>query len=177
MTDDAKNAVLRTAFGHRDNLLAYAHALLRDWSMAEDVLQEAFLVVMDKCEVVEPGPGVFPWVRQIVRYKALEALRAHRREKPASEPDLFEAVADAMDERLGENGSEEFQGRLAAMRKCMEGLDAEAVRLLAGFYGRSESCEALAAALQRTVNAVRLLLSRLRVKLRECIEHRLTQGA
>ncbi len=177
MMSDAKNIVLKTAFGCRDGLLAYAYAMLRDWSMAEDVLQEAFLVVMDKWEAVEPGPGVVPWIRQIVRYKALEASRARRREKPAAEPDLFDAVADAMDERLAGDGMDEFQERMFALRECMKGLDEESIRMLAGFYGRSETCEALAAAFRRTVNAVRLRLSRLRVQLRECIDRRLVQEA
>ena len=177
MMDDAKTAVMKTAFGCRDNLLAYAYALLRDWPMADDVLQEAFLVVMDKWETVEPGPGVVPWVRQIVRYKAMEAARARRRERPAAEPELFDTIADAMDERLDSGGDDEQQIRLIAMRECMKGLDEEAVGMLAGFYGRSEACETLASSFGRSVNAVRLRLSRVRVQLRECIDRRLAHEA
>ena len=47
------------------------------------------------------------------------------------------------------------------------------VDLLAGFYWKQESCETLADRHGRSVNAIRLMLSRLRDKLRTCLSKRL----
>ena len=51
-------------------------------------------------------------------------------------------------------------------------LDA-AVGILAGFYGRSETCEAIAQDQNRSVNAIRLSLSRLRKQLHDCMSRQL----
>jgi DNA-directed RNA polymerase specialized sigma24 family protein len=57
----------------------------------------------------------------------------------------------------------------------MSRLNRFSLSLLAGFYWRQESCETLADQHGRSVNAVRLMLSRLREKLRTCLTRRLEQ--
>ena len=47
---------------------------------------------------------------------------------------------------------------------------------LLGFYRERLSCDQLATARRRTVNAIRLSLSRIRARLRECVRHRLAIG-
>jgi len=51
----------------------------------------------------------------------------------------------------------------------MSHLDARSAGLLSGFYAESLSCENLAQLQRRSVNAVRLSLSRLRKQLQDCV--------
>lgn len=167
MTAVERDDVVKGAFQHREALLSYAFALLRDWVRAEDVLQDAFIVVMNKWQEFRPGTSLFLWVRQIVHFKALEAARA-RKMSPVEE-ELLSRVAASMQRGLDEKIANLQRLRRQALQRCMSHLDSRSAGLLSGFYTQSLSCENLAQLQRRSVNAVRLSLSRLRKQLHDCV--------
>lgn len=63
-----------------EKLWCIAAAVLSDRVGAEDVVQEATLVAMDKLHEFEPGTSFTAWMGQIVRYTALNEHRRRRRE-------------------------------------------------------------------------------------------------
>jgi RNA polymerase sigma-70 factor (ECF subfamily) len=173
MEATGRDEVVKAAFRYRDALMSYAFALLRDWSQAEDVVQDAFIVVMNKFSDFRPGTSVFLWVRQIVHFKAQEALRSRSRQACPVDEALLAQVAECVQQYLDEEAADR-QGMLRkALERCMSSLNQRAVGILAGFYGRSESCEAIAQDQNRSVNAIRLSLSRLRKQLHECMSRQL----
>ena len=167
VTDLHRDEIVKGAFQHREALLSYAFALLRDWVRAEDVVQDAFIVVMNKWPEFRPGTSLFLWVRQIVHFKALEAARA-RKMSPVEE-ELLSRVAASMQRGLDEKIANLQRLRRQALQRCMAHLDARSAGLLSGFYTESLSCESLAQLQRRSVNAVRLSLSRLRKQLHDCV--------
>src|SRR5258706_9494856 len=162
-----RDLVVKGAFQHREALLSYAFALLRDWLKAEDAVQDAFIVVMNKWAEFRPGTSLFLWVRQIVHYKTLEAARA-RRLSPVEE-ELLARVAASMERGLDEEIAARQRLRRQALQRCMAHLDPKSAGLLSGFYTQSLSCESLAQLQHRSINAVRLALSRLRKQLHDCV--------
>ena len=166
-----RDEVVKGAFQHREALLSYAFALLRDWVRAEDAVQDAFIVVMNKWAEFRPGTSLFLWVRQIVHFKVLEAARM-RKMSPVEE-ELLSRVAASMQRGLDEEISRVQRLRRQALQRCMSHLDPKSAGLLAGFYTESMSCETLAQLQRRSVNAVRLALSRLRKQLQECVSRQL----
>ena len=56
-----------------------------------------------------------------------------------------------------------------ALQDCMGHLRKDARDLLMGFYRERHSCQELATRFNRSINAVRLTLSRVRRKLRDCV--------
>jgi len=162
-----RDLVVKGAFQHREALLSYAFALVRDWVKAEDIVQDAFIVVMNKWAEFRPGSSLFLWVRQIVHFKALEAARAKKRS--AVEDELLARVAAAMERGLDEEIAARQRLRRQALQRCMSHLDPKSAGLLSGFYTQSLSCESLAQLQHRSVNAVRLALSRLRKQLHDCV--------
>ena len=171
MTDVSRDDVVKGAFQHREALLSSAFALLRDWVKAEDVVQDAFIVVMNKWAEFRPGSSLFLWVRQIVHFKALEAARA-RKMSPLEE-ELLARVAASMERGLDDEISNRLRLRRQALQRCMSHLDPKSAGLLSGFYTESLSCESLAQLQRRSVNAVRLALSRLRKQLHDCVARQL----
>jgi RNA polymerase sigma-70 factor (ECF subfamily) len=169
--------LMKSAFRYQNALVSYAYGLLRDRALAEDAVQEAFLVLMEKWASFEPEFGVFPWVRRMVYYKVQELSRARRRERPADDEELRELAAQAIEENFDEEAAEAFEPRLAAYEECVRKLGPEAEDLLVRYYGREESGRKIAGALRRSVNAVWLALSRIRKSLRECITRRCAEGA
>lgn len=68
--------MLKAALECRTELVAYARSLLGDYAAADDVLQEAMLVVVKKYDQFQDGTSMLAWCRSIVR---IEVLRAKQR--------------------------------------------------------------------------------------------------
>src|SRR5688572_12166309 len=68
--------LLRSAFKYQDALVSYAYGLLQDWALAQDAVQEAFIVLQKKHAEFRPDANVYTWARQIVRFEALNILRS-----------------------------------------------------------------------------------------------------
>ena len=166
-------SLLRSAFKYQDALVSYAYALLQDWALAQDAVQEAFIVLQKKHAEFKPGANVFTWARQIVRFEALNIIRSRQREACFVDDELFALVDEQFERHLDQEATSKMESQKAALQHCMSRLDAESVSLLLGFYKDALSCEKLSELHRKSVNAVRLSLSRIRTKLRDCVRARL----
>lgn len=175
--NERRDRLLKEAFRYREALLTHAFAMMREWGAAEDCVQDAFLVVVEKYEEFREGSSVYAWVRQIVHYKAMEALRRRAKEVPKEEDDLQKAVQDVLMERLDEEKADSQAERWRALEHCMSQLDKLPLDLLMGFYWKMETCETLAGIHHRTANSIRLILSRVRKKIEACVKQRVHQAA
>ncbi len=171
-SNEWRDRLLKEAFGYRDALLTQAFAMLRDWAAAEDAVQDAFLVVVNKYESFREGSSLLAWTRQIVRNKCHEAIRTRQREFAVEDEALESAVSDALEEQLTERVAEALAERRQILEACMAKMGRQAVAMLAGFYVEMKSCEALGRAYRRSANAVRLALSRARRVLKDCVERK-----
>jgi RNA polymerase sigma-70 factor (ECF subfamily) len=165
--------LLRSAFKYQDALVSFAYALLQDWALAQDAVQEAFVVLQKKHAQFKPDANVYTWARQIVRFEALNILRSRRREACLVDDELFSLVDAQFEKHLDLEAVGLLESRKTALQYCMSRLDRESVSLLLGFYKDALSCEKLSALHRKSVNAIRLSLSRIRAKLRDCVRHRL----
>ena len=164
--------LLRAAFKYQDALTSHAFAMLQDWALAQDAVQETFIVLQKKHAEFRPGANVFTWARQILRYEALNILRARGRESCVADEELL-ALVDAQFEHVNADALVRMEQQKTAVQHCMTRLDSDALKLLIDFYRERLSCDELATARRRTVNAIRLSLSRIRARLRECVRGRL----
>lgn len=165
--------LLRTAFKYQDALVSYAYALLQDWGLAQDAVQEAFIVLQKKHAEFNPGANVYTWTRQIVRFEALNLLRSRQNESCFVDEELFSLVEQQFEKHLDLEAVGRLELRKSALQYCLARLDGQSLSLLLGFYKDAMPCERLAALHRRSVNAIRLALSRIRSKLRDCVRHRL----
>jgi RNA polymerase sigma-70 factor (ECF subfamily) len=165
--------LLRSAFKYQDALVSYAYALLQDWGLAQDAVQEAFIVLQRKHAEFKSGANVYTWARQMVRFEALNIIRSRQREACFVDEELFSLVDEQFERHLDQESTAAMESRKAALQQCMSRLDSESVSLLLGFYKDALSCEKLSELHRKSVNAVRLSLSRIRTKLRDCVRSRL----
>jgi RNA polymerase sigma-70 factor, ECF subfamily len=165
--------LLRAAFKYQDALTSYGYALLRDWALAQDAVQETFIVLQKKHGEFRPGANVFTWARQILRFEALKIIRARGRESYVADEELFALVDAQFEEHVDAATLARLEQQKGALQHCMARLDNDSLDLLLGFYRERLRCEELASARRRSVNAIRLVLSRTRARLRECVRSRL----
>lgn len=161
--------LLRAAFKYHDALVSYAYGLLQDWALAQDAVQETFITVQKKHAEFTPGTNILAWTRRIARYEALNILRARGRETFVGDEELFALVDAQFEEHLNHDAVAVLEQQKAALHHCLAQLEPDVLQLLLGFYRDRVACERLAAVHRRSVNAIRLALSRIRSRLRDCV--------
>ena len=98
-------------------VLALLHPLLGDRDLAEDVLQETFFRIHVSLDRYDPTRSFRPWLYQIARHAALDALRSRKK--------ADHALAGARDPRPAED-----EAGAGAARREDEELAAHALRSL-----------------------------------------------
>lgn len=154
---------------NRDLLMGYL-AMHGARQVAEDVLQEVFLVLQRQNGELPPEAAAGAWVRGIARNLALKALaRQRRRTVP-----LSGAVLDGLEAAAAEAEADGQQtDSLGALRSCLDQLDGRHRELLTLRYAEGLSFADLATRQESTAGAVQVMVSRLRSKLADCIRLKL----
>src|SRR6201987_3279920 len=105
---------------HHVRVFRFVLRLVRDESMAEDLISEVFLDVWRQAGRFEGRSAVSTWVLAIARFKALSALRR----RPDEE--LDEETAGAIEDQSDDPETTlEKKDKSGAIRKCLTGLSAE----------------------------------------------------
>ena len=86
-----RDQIAKEAMQYRVDLIAYARAFVGDYSTAEDIVQQAFLVIFDKYQQFQKGTSVLAWSRAIVRIEVLR-LRGRRHRERTLSASLLEAA-------------------------------------------------------------------------------------
>ncbi len=173
MNENHQDELLREAFRHRDMLVGYAYAFLRDWDRAQDAVQETFIAV-SHASGLQNDQRFSSWLRKVTYYKAIDLLREDERARKM-EDELTELMRSRLDAFWARNdASDELRRRKKALRTCMSKLRREALEIIQGFYRKRYSCETLAKFHNRSINAIRLTLSRSRKTIRNCMRRQLS---
>ena len=148
---------------HQLGVRAFILSLNPDFTEAEDLVQEVFLVVTRKAQEFQEGTNFFAWVCTIARFKLLEAMRRRARAQ-----DLSEEVIEAL---CAVNPEEHFEdSRVTALQHCLEKLAPKARQMMHLRYYAEHSPAEIARVVSWTPNAVRVALSRARSVLQQCLE-------
>lgn len=162
----ALDALIRANQGKVRTFLAMR---LHDVSLADDLAQDAFVIVCDRLHTFDPALPFFPWVRGI----AHNVLRHHLRRRQAAPtgPEALAALIDgAVEERAERLGDHDHVELLRHCLGRLEGLPASTVR---AHYFDGRSLAEVAADQGRSAKAVGVMLVRARSWLRDCLAMRL----
>ena len=108
------------------------------------------------------------WAIGVAKREVLMARRHHARSFLSYQADLLERIGEAYEEL-----APEFEDRSRALRECLRRVKGRAGELLRLRYEESLKPNAIATRVGIAVVAVRVMLSRTRATLRECIERKL----
>ncbi|MCM8534355.1 MAG: sigma-70 family RNA polymerase sigma factor [Lentisphaeraceae bacterium] len=172
MEDQTK--ILKEAFGFQDQLTAYAYVVLQDWSLAEDVVQDLFVTVSVKWQSFDQSKSLYPWLKRIVRNRAVDIIRSRSKEFYCEDSSLLALVDRAFDENELKESLERKKTMSRALRECIDSLGSVPKALIKGFYVEGKSCIELAADQKRSENAIYISLTRIRQKLRKCADSKIS---
>lgn len=144
---------------------------------AEDLVQDVFIVCLENLDRFEGRSRVRTWLWGILRNKAREYFRDHRREQPTDDEDLetFEARFDArgawrcppadLDRQL------ESAEAGAAIRHCLDGLGQRQREVFVLREIEAMNVGDISSFLGLTINHCGVLIHRARMRLQSCLEH------
>lgn len=163
---DAEFVQLFTKYQRRLFLLILAQ--IHDPIEAEEVLQNANVIVWKKCGQFQPGTNFLAWAAAIVNYEVLKYRTRRIRDRLVFSDEFLASVAAEAVER-----SEELEQRRVALKDCIQKLRSQDRELIEQRYAPGETGKNLAEQIGRPANSVYQSLGRIRRALLECIQRRL----
>ena len=146
----------------------YINAVVADFQEAEDLLQNVAVILLRKFPEYDAQRPFVAWAIGIAKREVLMARRHHARNFLCYQADLLERISEAYQEL-----APEFEDRSRALRDCLRSVKGRAGELLRLRYEELLKPNAIATRVGIAVVAVRVMLSRTRTTLRECIERKL----
>ncbi|MEM9017454.1 MAG: RNA polymerase factor sigma-70, partial [Verrucomicrobiota bacterium] len=130
----------------------------------------ASVVMWRKLDQLEDDSGFLPWAKVIVRYEALKARQKVARDRLCFGEDVFDLLAD---DASGEEGEVLAQER-DALGICLGKLDASQRELVLLPYHGHGAISEIAGTTGQTVNSLYKKIGRLRSKLTQCVQNRMS---
>lgn len=160
----------------RDALLGFAVALVRERDVAEEIVQEVGVAVLEAdARGVRPG-DIGAWLRGVARHRAADHWRRRaRRAGLEVRMDRFERIADAVEAAFEETWLEieATAARVRHLAACLESLAPRARQIVDERYRRGRSIEDVARVVGWRANAVKVALAKARSALVACVQRRL----
>lgn len=156
---------------HQNRVYGYIFSMLGDHMHAADVLQETNLILWKRSNEWTVGAPFLPWAFTIARFQILANLRDRKRDRCLLDPDLIEALSDDVAAE-----STQLEDTRDALRGCLLQLSEQNREMIQMRYFRGSSIGVIADALQRSVEAVKVSLLRIRRSLHDCVSKKLSSA-
>jgi RNA polymerase sigma-70 factor (ECF subfamily) len=166
------NLFLRLFLQNERRIYAYILTLLPNRADADDVLQEASLVMWDKFDDEQPPHDFAAWGCRIAYFKVLDFYKKSHRSRVQFSQALLERVAETAVEQAA---TLQLDDRRAALSGCLEKLQARERDLLVCRFADGATTQSTAAQLGRSVEAVYKALAKIRQVLFECVSRTLAR--
>lgn len=160
---------------HQSDFMAYLMAITRDFHAAEEVFQDAAVVVLKHAESGGDIRHFRAWAKEIVRRQALrymqQQIRQKRHVRPV-DPELLEQINRV----FIEDGTPEsvLHGEISALEACIKKMPDTGRKMLAMRYEKRATFVQIADAVKKTEAAVQRALCRLRRALHDCVRSRMS---
>src|SRR4051812_23815388 len=163
---------LRLFLKNERRVYAYVLTLLPHRADADDVLQEASLVMWDKFDPGQPPDDFAAWGCRIAYFKVLDFYKKGHRGKVRFSQALLERVAETAVEQAGTLQLDACRDALAG---CLQKLSPRDRDLLARRFTPGATTRSTSEAVGRSVEAVYKALARVRQALFECTQRTLAR--
>ncbi len=149
---------------HERLLAAYVMTLVPHPQDADDILQEAKVVMWRNFQQFRPGTNFAAWARKVAFHQVLSHRKRKQRDRLEFSDEFLQCVAEEV-----EVSAEQLEWRQRALNDCLAKLPGDQRELLHLRYHEALAIETLAERLNRTVTALYRQLSRVRRTLFDCV--------
>jgi RNA polymerase sigma-70 factor (ECF subfamily) len=155
----------------QESVWRIAAAMLRDRDATENLVQQAFVDAYLHLDQYEPGTDFGAWIRTVARNRIRKELRTAGREDRRLAA-YRERLAERLRAEAGDHhdDSDVYMAALRGCRQLLPDRDAVVLRLR---YEKGLTFEQIAEKHGQSPEAVQRMISRIRFRLRDCIENKL----
>ena len=173
MPGEAESELVKEFIRNRDVLMGYVMALTRDHDLAEELFQDIAVGILTEAQKGTRPDRFMPWARALARNRTADYFRkrARLRERQRSFELLADVVGLAFDEH--EPTGEDSRRRLKFLRDCLQGLGAQARRIVNLRYRDRRTLQDIAAAVSWKPDSVKVALAKARRALADCVNGKL----
>jgi RNA polymerase sigma-70 factor (ECF subfamily) len=148
-------------------LFGLALSILRSRELAEDVVQDSFILVWRNARTFDPGRGpAMPWLARIVRNQCFDLLRRRGREAPLDDK-LMQSWEDPAP---GPADLSALSRDAQRLRSCLDELDAGPRNSMILAYYEGLTFAEVAGRLGVPLGTVKSWMRRSLVRLKDCME-------
>jgi len=155
----------------QESVWRIAAVMLRDRDAAENLVQQVFVDAYLHLDQYEPGTDFGAWIRTVARNRMRKELRTTARADRRLAA-FRERLAERLRAEAGDH-RDDSDAYVAALRGCRQQLPERDAAVLKMRYEAGMSFEAIAAKQGQSPEAVQRLISRIRFRLRDCIQNKL----
>jgi len=167
MTGSKEEALTRWLLSHRKALFAYIYAIVRDHALAEDVFQDASIVILKRYDLVD-SPTLWGFARGVARNQALSSRRSRKTQLLILSPEAMERVDQGFDQI-----ADQTEARVEALENCVQTLPENWRQIVRLRYWSNLSIGEIGERLKQTENTLSVTLNRIRSRLAKCVSYRL----
>jgi RNA polymerase sigma-70 factor (ECF subfamily) len=146
----------------------YIRSIVRDFHQSQDVLQQTAVALVRKFDDYDPDRPFATWAIGIAKLEILCHQRTHAMDRHQFSETLIGQIGEEY-ERVSAQADRSSE----ALLSCLEQVVGRSRRALELRYRENLKPAQIAAHLRMDAGAVRVMLHRARVALRQCIERRL----
>lgn len=171
MSPDCKARAFMPLFLQNERrVYAYILTVLPSRADADDVLQEASIVMWEKFDPAQPPNDFAAWGCRIAYFKVLDFRKKHARSRVFFCQEMLDRVAETAIEQAD---ALELDNRSAALTQCLQKLNERDRDLLTRRLAEGATTQSTAEQVGRSVDAVYKALAKIRQSLFECVTRRL----
>ena len=163
---------LRLFLQNERRLYAYILTLLANRTDADDVFQEASLVMWEKFDERHPPDDFTAWGCRIAYFKVLDFCKRSQRRRVQFSQAMLERVAETA---VAQRATLQLDERREALAGCIDKLSPRDRELLTHRYAEGATTQSAAAQVGRSVDAVYKALAKIRQALFDCVTRALAQ--
>lgn len=153
---------------HQRRLYLFILAQVPNPTNAEEILQEANVVIWSKCQKFELGSNFWAWIAQIATFEIMKHRQRYHKDKLRFSDEFVDQVVAEVEKR-----SDELEERREALVSCLGKLRPRDRELIQQRYAPGNSGKEVAGNIGRPQNSVYQSIGRIRRMLLECIQRRL----
>jgi len=161
-------AFLRLFLKYESGLKAYIRSCVIRPEEVDEIMQEVSLVAWRKFETLEQQEKFGAWACLIARFEVLKFRRKKARDRLVLDEDIIAKIGIDAEEQVPRR-----QLQLSALEKCLQKLRPPEKHLVRQAYAPKVSKKELAEELGQTEAAFYQRLARIRMKLRDCMNHKM----
>ncbi len=165
---DLNGRFLEVHLTHQKTLLGYLLATVRDFQLAEDLLQKVTLILWESFKEDGEPISYLAWAFGITRRVVARHYRDSRNREVVLPLEILDRVAPVL-----ERDEEKLSAQSQALSDCLEKLPEDMRDLVRRRYEEGRSLGELANQLRQSIAAVNMKLVRVRRALLECSRHAL----